>query len=517
MSSTENTEILEFSWREASPGAWQRDIDEIEKFYSALIRLYSGTGRMEFAITGHLSVTVPIDALNNETATSTAARLENALRAAWLWLRNDNPTIASRVCFDKALGKYQKRYEVAADKAARTEWLNKTFIPISSGQTGAEWANSDPPAPRYATLFVIEPPAADSSVVRRDLVLRSPHDIIDGIGTLQLFDNLIAHVSRINSTDNPNTLPPLDGSETTRLSPPYRAAAAVPTTPTPSQQARLAAMEQSKTTPRTDDNIPDLSIPFLAGPTLPGKHQRVSLTVSPTRTARLLAALKPLHATLTHAFHTTIALVVRDITSALHSPHHPHVRYVNYILRNERSHCTPPFNTPSHAAAVYHSVSGGRLEVEMSSSPSADPVSEFETVLAKMRAYYLSVRDDPEHYALAPYISTGLTPNVDPDEEVDIPVPAPNAKPSVSLSSMGVVDRIIAPQRGVVRVDAPWVTGEELGTGLGLFLGTFRGVLELSAAYNEAWHGREEVQGFLERCERVVFGWVDVVAGREGV
>lgn len=53
------------------------------------------------------------------------------------------------------------------------------------------------------------------------------------------------------------------------------------------------------------------------------------------------------------------------------------------------------------------------------------------------------------------------------------------------------------------------MTGEELGTGLGLFLGTFRGEMELSAAFNEAWHTAEEVHGFLDRCERIVFGWVD--------
>jgi hypothetical protein len=50
----------------------------------------------------------------------------------------------------------------------------------------------------------------------------------------------------------------------------------------------------------------------------------------------------------------------------------------------------------------------------------------------------------------------------------------------------------------------PWVTGEELGTGLGAFLGTFRGELHLSAAYNEAFHGRLEVEAFLARVQEIV-------------
>jgi len=53
------------------------------------------------------------------------------------------------------------------------------------------------------------------------------------------------------------------------------------------------------------------------------------------------------------------------------------------------------------------------------------------------------------------------------------------------------------------------VEGEELGSGLGCFLGTWRGRLTLSAAWNESWHGKEEVEGFLESCVGVMMGWVD--------
>jgi hypothetical protein len=38
--------------------------------------------------------------------------------------------------------------------------------------------------------------------------------------------------------------------------------------------------------------------------------------------------------------------------------------------------------------------------------------------------------------------------------------------------------------------------------------------LTLSAAWNESWHGKEEVEGFLERCVGVVMGWVEAVGGR---
>jgi hypothetical protein len=81
---------------------------------------------------------------------------------------------------------------------------------------------------------------------------------------------------------------------------------------------------------------------------------------------------------------------------------------------------------------------------------------------------------------------------------------------TVSISSTGRVDSIIAPDQGEIHVYNPWVTGEELSKGLGLFLGTYRGELCLSAAYNDAWHTEDEVLDFLQRCVDVVFDGLSV-------
>ena len=65
---------------------------------------------------------------------------------------------------------------------------------------------------------------------------------------------------------------------------------------------------------------------------------------------------------------------------------------------------------------------------------------------------------------------------------------------------MGVLDKVIRHHYGSFDVDNPWVAGEELGTGLGVFLDTWKGRLTLSAAYNDAWHRKEEVLDVLNRC-----------------
>jgi hypothetical protein len=46
--------------------------------------------------------------------------------------------------------------------------------------------------------------------------------------------------------------------------------------------------------------------------------------------------------------------------------------------------------------------------------------------------------------------------------------------------------------------------GAEYSTGIGLFLGTWRGIISLSAGYNEAFHERDEALGFLERVKKIV-------------
>lgn len=98
----------------------------------------------------------------------------------------------------------------------------------------------------------------------------------------------------------------------------------------------------------------------------------------------------------------------------------------------------------------------------------------------------------------------------DSTAENPAPLPANDAAPSVSISSMGRVDELIAAKYGALRVRDPWVTGEELGTGLGAFLGTFDGELHLSVAYNEAFHGKKEVEAFLERVQEIVVGVLEV-------
>lgn len=348
---------------------------------------------------------------------------------------------------------------------------------------------------------------------------------VDGIGTLQLLNMLLRSASQYHADPSTFELPP-PGSESLNLSPPLRVAASIPPILTLYQQERLQSIISSNAALRQDVEL--LTVPFTQGQVVPGKHQRAALTLSTTDTARMLQACKMLGATVTHAYHASIALLLRDLQPSRKEART--ARYINYCLINERPNCAAPYSTPHHAAAIYHSVSGNSLTLDLT-IPSASSRSkhyqpdseqvrkEFSALVHQVKIFYTSIRNSPENLALAPSfwsMATPPIPNPSSKCSLDTPVPAPNSLPSVSISSMGKLDSIIAPQHGTFSAKDPWVTGEELGTGIGVFLGTWQGRLQLSAAYNEAWHDREEVQGFLEGCCGVVWRGLGLGDGIDG-
>ncbi|RSM18550.1 hypothetical protein CDV31_002686 [Fusarium ambrosium] len=494
------------TWRQTSPGVWSRSIDEIEKFYATMVVLYEASGRMFFGMTGHVSLSIKIpDGTSQDQAEED---VDKALRKAWLALRYAHPTLAAEVTENVQTGEWTKTYRQFKDEADKDSWLEKTLVHISTGQTGNEWANSDPPAPKVPTMFVLDLPADGTLTVRRDLVFRSPHDIIDGIGTLMMLNNFITRAAEAYEKGDSFEIPVFDGSESANLSPSYRLAAQVPSELTNDQKKRIEEITAQKAAVASDPSVEHLALPFNSGPLLPGRHQRIALTFSQDQTKSLIKACKAAGATPTHVFHAAAAMVMRDVQEPPSET--KRVRYINYILRNERDKCDDPYNSALHAASVYHSVSGQSLIVDMdlpAAGTKVDPKQrreEFLSVLENMKDFYHTVKEDKEHYILTPTLWTLGTPTLPPSPR-PLPVPPPNAHPSVSISSMGRTDAIVATENGTFSTRDPWVTGEELGNGLGLFLGTSRGELCLSAAYNDAWHTADEVQQYLDRCKEVVY------------
>jgi hypothetical protein len=494
----------DLQWQQVSPCRWERGLDEVEQFYTSLAKSYEGSGRNFFAITGFVSFSVKVD--NSGSREEARRKVEDALRKAWVHLRFDHPTIASWVEWDSDRKRCKKIYESPAGQDALQSWLETTFVIVSDAVSGLEWCNSDPPVPRLPTLFLIWPSPRVEGLLQGDLVLRAHHDIIDGVGTLMLFDNLFARAARAYTRGSDYPLPCF-GIEYANLSPPFRVAAGLQPNMSLEQTERFESTMAYNAFMK-QDRIEIASVPFKRGEHLPGKHQRVAVTLPAQQTTAILSACRPLGLSVTHAYHTAIAMAVRDLQERRDSERL--VRYINYSLINERGHCLCPYDTPLHAAAVYHSVSCRLLVVDTtvpsitdSSSPTEVSREEFLRVAKTVREFYHEMRRAKDHIQMVPsWYASNTIPY--PHDNATPPVPEPNQSPSVSISSLGVVDNMISPSQGAFELDTPWVTGEELGTGVGLFLGTWKGVLTLSAAYNDAWHEKEEVVRFIERCNVIV-------------
>jgi hypothetical protein len=492
-------------WHEVSPGRYERDTDEAEQFYTSVAKLWEGTGHTYFAITSCVSISIPVS--SSFSTSEFSERIEKALRSAWTKLRYDHPTLAAPAEYDSETKRCKKVYQTLSNGEAIEDWENQSFKVITEGKSGAEFANEDQPIGRYATLYLVVPPSFDEvagkSVVKRDIVFRSHHDMIDGIGTLMLFNNLFEYMSAA-FTSKPGELETQFGDEHKNLSPPFRIAACIPASPSMSQLAKLKEFHEASIAARTNAEV--MSPPFRSGPSKPLNSQRLSIYLNVGETQAVLQKCKMYSATATHAFHTAIALAVRDVQPR--SAQSRQAKYLSYALINLRRSCKEPYNSAKYAAAVYHSMSSSFLFLELtipsSSAPLPSPQEtpiEFLEALNKVRDFYLKAKVDEDYLSIVPTLASTYTP---PYPETSCDVPAPNSTPSVSLSSIGLVDRTIKAQYGEISVDDPWVMGSEYGTGLGLFLKTWKGRLELSAGFNEAFHNEEEVRGFLESVKRWV-------------
>jgi hypothetical protein len=176
--------------------------------------------------------------------------------------------------------------------------------------SGLEWCNTDPPAPKLPTLCLITPPNSnktDTKIIRRDVVIRTPHDIMDGVGTYLLLNNLLVHAAQLYEAPL-SWAPPEPNSEILNLSPPLRVAASISPILTLSQKERLSVLIAENKALRKDTEF--LAIPFKNGQVIPGKHQRIALEFPASDTKRLLEACKRLGTTITLVYHAAIATTI---------------------------------------------------------------------------------------------------------------------------------------------------------------------------------------------------------------
>ncbi|KAF3344540.1 hypothetical protein VD0002_g4749 [Verticillium dahliae] len=244
-----------------------------------------------------------------------------------------------------------------------------------------------------------------------------------------------------------------------------------------------------------------LSPPFVHGAQSPGRHQRTDITLDSQTSANILAACKTLGATVTHAVNAVIPIVLRDLVPEDAKKETFYFRWD--LLRNLRPFCAAPYNSSKHPVTAYHS--GSCFACDLVIPPKTDGKSskeDFKHVLQEIRALYRRVADDTEHGLLAPAVWTAWLQTLPKVEKSPGLGPPPSPTLGLTLSSLGRVDGMLPSKFGAFSVSRPWITGEEMRNGFGLFLTSHQGQLNLAAAYNDAWQTEEAAQNFLKACLR---------------
>lgn len=502
-----------FIWQETAPGRYEREIDEAEQFYASIAKIWEGIGHKVFTITAcvSLSVVPPVDM----DASDLSDKIDDSLLTAWKKVRFSHPTLAAPVVYDASTKKCKKVYQSPTTEAELDNWMRDTFEIIDNGQTGQEFANTDPPVGPVAKLYVVKAAQKHDHLneLRRDIVFRSPHDIIDGIGSLYLLHNFLLHASSaFSSSDSPHTYKFTTGNESRNLSPPFRLAANIPQFPSLSQQSKLESTRSLNASLSSTSNVTVLSLPYAIHSSTPGNSKRAAILLTTAQTRSIISACKERGITPTQAIHSSIALALAELQPTNEASQLG--RYTSYSIINLRKNCEAPYDSTQHAVSVYHSASALRLVIDVKlpletaiaglvkAAEQEDRDKDFEVAVKQVKSFSENTRVDADYLSIVPSLFSSVTPPY-PSNPLSS-LPPLNNKPSVSLSSLGIVDHIIDSQYHPFDVIySPWVVGGEYSTGYGIFLGTWNGRIGLSAAYNESFHDPEEARSFLERLAKI--------------
>ncbi|GAD96383.1 hypothetical protein NECHADRAFT_70711 [Paecilomyces variotii No. 5] len=504
-------------WTKSQRGRiWERDLDECEMFYRAVIR--NGSGCHPVTACASFAITSRSDSGSGGVITH-EKEVQNALQRAWIMLRYEHPTLRSRVEHYKERKENERLkrvYEPFASSEGETSWVGTTFKVIDvdcDDVDGLNWFNEHASSAfEMPTVFLLRSKKKETEVGRTTagtVFLRCPHDITDGVGVLQLLDQLFEHAARAFEEGGKYSLPEW-GNEHERLSPCLRVAAGIPDR---LSEAQFDRFQQVQTRNGSIYNHPALlglpSSSSASSRTHP-RIQRLAICVSRSLTEKVLLSCKAIApgVSVTHVFMAALASALAELQLRKEEPYP--VRYVNHSMINLRPYCREPYNRPDHAAATYHTISAQALMVDVtvpSSGSNSEDVVNLSELAVKVRDFYNSIRpvvsskEPQEQVLLAPFTFKGFTPlaGSDPHAASDPPF-CP-----VALSSIGNIASRVKGKHGPFELTNVWAASEPLGAGVALFLGSWDCQIQLSGVFDTRYHNAEYVEKFLNRILHRVY------------
>ncbi|KAI1314102.1 hypothetical protein F5Y03DRAFT_336164 [Xylaria venustula] len=447
-------------WNETSPGIFEREFGGAEKVYSHISRSFKVLGREHWGL--YCVCTV-------EVSQSLAKDIEDTLRTSWLALRQKFPSLA--VVPSNA----GKRFDVT-NATTSEDWIAKTFFVKHDAD----------PDDILASYPLRDLPSIYFFPTLSQIMILSSHWRIDGIGMCMLINCFFELVATGVSATVSEPCP----ADLNRVS--------------PSMEDALGALAITELGPELEafarkyiedhhrKAVQNGGLPYRGDATSPpGNPARTAVSFTPTSTTALVSACRRWNISVTSAVHTALAETVFAL-----SPDSPE-QYTVVLSANMRDYLMPPYNSKEHAVQTY--VTG--------ITPTVVRGGPFRTRAYELTTFYRNWYSESFVRALRlvyRYHAEAMTKPTAPQ------VNAAPAKPpsNVLLSSLGVVDKVLASQHGqgmrVVRVKDFRFGVSMMSRQMLLYVWTFGGRLNFSINYNDGYHSAHDVHGILRSVRNVL-------------
>ena len=447
------------SWKETSPGHFERPFDSIEKFLRALARGSLAMNREHWSLSIFARFEMKTSLKHSELA----------LRHAWKTMRYDHPQLAC-VAHEET-----KVYEVP-DSAALDAWLDETFIIAPASATAQELLASFRPS-ALATLHFLP--------YKSEIIIHASHWRIDALGALSLLQNLFDAVAEPRQVQF--------GDEGRNLSPSRDKAANYSTLDDLGSPALVKEREKAAAdlVMQFVSNIPSIGLPTQNLNQTPGGTHRVEVVLEPAPTSVIVSASKRRGLTVTTAQHAALIVALQQVTPI---PPSSSSKYTSWGIFNIRPLLKAPFNDPTIHPVAVHIVG----------LPLALHTSTYANLALQLKQFYKQPLPPAADSHIREDVLVSYT-NQMADIAGQPPPPDILAPSEPVLSSIGVVDDYLKSKYGEIEVKDFWVGVETTTPQIVCYLWTWQGKMVFSAFYNEAFYDKSFVQAFLERAMNILF------------
>ncbi|KFA55439.1 hypothetical protein S40293_08894 [Stachybotrys chartarum IBT 40293] len=436
------------AWIKVSDDRWERPVDGLEGYYSAMASVTAGAheGRENYTIFSTLKLKWD------------SPDITSSLEHAWKQMRFEQPQLATTIEGSK------KVYRVP-DETTLQEWLASTFI-VSPASSAEELYQSISPF-KQATLYYL--PRSS------ELVVRAHHYTIDGTGIILFWHSYLSALAA----------PKTDirfGDEQARLAPVMEDIFGFSASPTQAQMGKANALFMSYV-----ESVPGICPVTQTSAAGSGTCQNAELVFSIATTEALINACKEKNISVTAAIHAAYIKAIEKHAD----PQSKVTQYATAAQFNLRPYLPEPYNSCRYGVSVYFSPLPYVVNL---------PASYGDLVQSLQQYYKTSFKENPGMLELKGHFTNLMFRAVQSPEFFTRPAPR-----DAMVSSLGILERHMQTEydSGIKVVDLKIGIDVVVGTSAFLFY-TFREQLRFNYCFNDGFEKLQDIETYLEETKSIL-------------